>query len=367
MSSQNTYNIRISPGVIKNDIFPVVTSGGTTAYTYSSMTQILSGGTNGDSLLTDLSIQIFLNETIDDIGYYSEWDGYIVQKDIFTNFIYSAESGNSLTYHVLNTSDINRIRFLNDTQYFLDWGDGTPIQSFYDFITPISHTYPNSTGTYYTISMTGQSPWGTTIIQNQVLTPFTGITISNPFGTVNFIGGTGNWASLPTSYDFIFSGDAINQISAQTSNNYTTVPFLITGYTKSRLNDLKTYGNPKFNPLVVITGATGFIGQYIGPLVSNPKIISYIIDGIVYYDNPDGTTYYEVYSSGITSDMIWELPITKEEALMGAVFPPEVQSTVYVDRGKYSVLESIQRLGEVDNIGDIRKYGYGFFNVKSQI
>ena len=63
MSNQNLYNIKISPEVIKNDIFTVTYSGGT-ATVYSSMTQILSGGTMGDSLLTDLSIPIFINQTI---------------------------------------------------------------------------------------------------------------------------------------------------------------------------------------------------------------------------------------------------------------------------------------------------------------
>ena len=81
-----TYHIKISPEVLKNDIFGVVyaqdeysrqlpfdiccaisgetVTGITTGitYVYSSMTQILSGGTNGDSILTDLSIPIFLSE-----------------------------------------------------------------------------------------------------------------------------------------------------------------------------------------------------------------------------------------------------------------------------------------------------------------
>jgi hypothetical protein len=35
-----------------------------------------------------------------------------------------------------------------------------------------------------------------------------------------------------------------------------------------------------------------------------------------------------------------------------------------MERGKISGLEAIQRLGEVDNLGDISKYGYGYFKVK---
>lgn len=364
--NQNTYKIRISPGVIRNDIFSVPLTGGTTAYAYSSMTEILSGGTLGTSLLNDLSIDIMLNETIHDIGYYSEFDGLILQKDFLINFVYSATSATPRRYYILNTSDVNNSVFLKDTKFYVDWGDGSAIQNFNNFVTPKQHQYPNSTGTTYTMTISGVSPWGVTILQNDIFVPFTGTTISNPFGTVNFIGGTGNWASLPSTYDYIFTGDSVNLISAQTSDNYTTIPFLVTGYTKSRLRDLEQYGVIKYKPGVNVTGSTGFVGQFIGPLANDPTVITYIIDGVLYYDYPDGTTYYELLSSGITSDMIWEYPITKDEALMGVSMAPEVQSSVFVERGKNSVLETLQRLGEVDNIGDIRKYGYKFFKVKSQ-
>jgi hypothetical protein len=36
---------------------------------------------------------------------------------------------------------------------------------------------------------------------------------------------------------------------------------------------------------------------------------------------------------------------------------------VFIERGKNSGLERLIRLGEVDNIGDLEKYGYGFFNI----
>jgi hypothetical protein len=45
--------IKISPEVLIFDIRPETYSGFTFGY-YSGLTEILSGGTNGDSLLTDL-------------------------------------------------------------------------------------------------------------------------------------------------------------------------------------------------------------------------------------------------------------------------------------------------------------------------
>ena len=57
--------------------------------------------------------------------------------------------------------------------------------------------------------------------------------------------------------------------------------------------------------------------------------------------------------------------LTKNELLLDFVFDPEIRSDVYVERGKYSGFEQLQRLGEVDNIGDLVRYGYGFFKIKT--
>jgi hypothetical protein len=85
------YNIRISPEVV-NTIYPVnftgesydeqydiivccdIITSAETKYvtgvtnTYLSMDEILSGGTNGNSLLTGLTVPILLTETCVDIG-----------------------------------------------------------------------------------------------------------------------------------------------------------------------------------------------------------------------------------------------------------------------------------------------------------
>ena len=49
--------------------------------------------------------------------------------------------------------------------------------------------------------------------------------------------------------------------------------------------------------------------------------------------------------------------------LLGIAFQPELQSNVYIERGKQSPLEKIQRLGEVNNLGQLNRYGYGYFNL----
>ena len=63
----------------------------------------------------------------------------------------------------------------------------------------------------------------------------------------------GNWADTSVSYDYIFTGDAVNLISAQTSNNYTDTPFLITGQTASRLSELRSYGPQKYKQTLILS------------------------------------------------------------------------------------------------------------------
>jgi hypothetical protein len=74
-----------------------------------------------------------------------------------------------------------------------------------------------------------------------------------------------------------------------------------------------------------------------------------------------------VYSSGLTQDDIVMSGLTKNEALINVIDQPEVQTDIFIERGKNSALEFVERLGEVDNVGDLEKYGYGFFNVKKDL
>ena len=60
-------------------------------------------------------------------------------------------------------------------------------------------------------------------------------------------------------------------------------------------------------------------------------------------------------------------PLVKEEVLMNVCQPTEIQSEVFIERGKQSVFETNQRLGEVNTIGGLQIYGYGFYNIKEQI
>lgn len=395
MDSRNYY-IRISPENIDGDIFKVPYTGdeylivppedpccvitGTTivsadtgyTYVYSSMTQVLTGGPNGTSLLTGLTIPILLTENTIDIGYYSVFDGLAVQQDTMLNFLFSANTGQPYRYYFYNTSDREFKKYLSFSDYVIDWGDGSPIETV-NSISPVSysHTYPIST-TAYTITMSGMSPWGMNVIQKEVYVPFTPTTILNPMGEAFFIPQGGSWSGTPLSYYYIFSGDSTCDMNNQQLIEYTNgnLPFRITGITQSSINDLIPYGPRNcvtklaciFPPDTPITGSSGVVGIVYSSAFTQTST-GYTINGVDYVDYKEGYTIFSLYSSGITADMMVCSAITKNEVLLGVIDEPQIQSNVFVERGKVAPLESFERLNEVDNVGDLEKYGYKYFTI----
>lgn len=390
MRNRNQH-IKISPEVINSDLFlvkydagnsstigvideccEITTTTTTTNYTgltfvYSSMTQILSGGTNGSSLLTGLTIPILLTETATDMGYYSVFDGMVLQQDVMTNFVFTGDSVFPYYTVVLyNTSENELKKYLSFSNYQISWGDGSfePVSPYTSL--PITHKYAGPGE--YTISMSGMSPWGYNQVKKVVNIPITGTTISNPNGTAYFTPLGGSWSGTPLMYDYIFSGDSDCDATIDGFNNFLSGDLIITGFTKSILRDLQVYGpknapnmfDGKYRVGVQVTGTSGVVGTFYGPS-PNGDYTAYTINNIDYYDYSDGTTVFVV--SGVSSVDYTCSAITKNEVLLNVVFEPEIQSNVFIERGKNSGLERTIRLGEIDNIGDLEKYGYRFFNI----
>jgi hypothetical protein len=389
---EQKYYFKISPENIFGDLRLVQYTGGTDVYdttdpccpiltgetsvtgvdfigVYTGMSYVLSGGTNGDSLLTGLTIPIMITQTAVDMGYYSVFDGAVLQKDVINNFLFSATTGSPYTYYFYNTSDTEFIKFLSLVTYVVDWGDGSPNVTITS-TSPISHNYPTSNSEYQ-ITMTATSPWGISKITKTITTPFNDVVITNPNGDATFTPAGGNWTGTSFNYDYIFSGDSNTDINDFFSYNYTTIPFLVSGYTESTINDLSQYGpksnlyGGKFKIGVQVTGTTGSVGTVWGP-DPNGLYTAYTINQIDYFDYEEFTVFM-VYSSGFTQDNIVMSGLTKNEALINVIDQPEVQTNVFIERGKNSALEFIERIGEVDNVGDLEKYGYGFFNVKKDL
>jgi hypothetical protein len=357
---QDYYKIIISPENIKSDL-SVVYDNGIPVGVYSGMTQVVSSGPNGSSIMTQLSVPILLRQTAVDVGYYTQFDGAVLQKDVVANFIFSATTGSPYVYYVYNTSNDFQ-KFLELSAYSIDWGDGSPLQSITAY-TPnyINHTYPAASAEY-TITMKQVNPWGITTVSKTITTPYNLVKDYNPQGEAFFAPSFGNWVGTPVSYNYIFSGDSVNEVAPQESFNYVSVPFTISGLTKSRITELTPYGNLTIQQRIGLPIISN--GQIWGAISNvTPIFTAYTITGIDYYDYIDGTTIFFEQSSGLTQYNMTAVPITKNEALLKVMDQPQIQTDVFVERGKNSAYERVQRLGEVDNIGDMINYGYGFFNV----
>jgi hypothetical protein len=60
------------------------------------------------------------------------------------------------------------------------------------------------------------------------------------------------------------------------------------------------------------------------------------------------------------------VPLTKEEVLMNVCERPEVRSNIFIERGRISVFERPQRLGQVPNLGELALHGRGFYKIDKQ-
>lgn len=367
---EDFYKIIVSPETIKGDLFLVNLQGnnvsgsstGQTVGVYSAMTQVLSSGPNGSSLLTGLTVPILIRQTAIDVGYYSPFDGAVLQKDVVTNFIFSSTTSNPYRYNIYNTSSEFQ-KFLDLSSYQVDWGDGSPKQRITTY-TPnsLNHTYPTANKTYQ-ITLEQTNPWGITRVSKTITTPYTNVAPTNPNGEAFFTPAGGNWVQTPVSYDYIFSGDSVNEVQPQTSINYVTIPYTVSGITKSSITDLALYGSVKYEvntPVIKNNQIWGIITDM------NPIYTAYTINSINYFDYIDGTTIFFEQSSGFTDNNLTAVPITKDEVLLKVVAQAQIQSDIFIERGKNSAYERIQRLGEVDNLGDMINYGYGFFNVEKK-
>jgi hypothetical protein len=58
--------------------------------------------------------------------------------------------------------------------------------------------------------------------------------------------------------------------------------------------------------------------------------------------------------------------ITKQEYLFGIISSPEVESDIFIDRGATTVMDMHLRLSEIKNLGQLTKYGNGFYNINKQ-
>jgi len=327
---------------------------------------VLSAGTNGASLLTGLTIPIVLEQSVHDIGYYDVFDGDVLQKDTVSNFIFTTGSTtNPYKIYVYNTSDDTTKKYLELSTYEINWGDSTTYYPYYSVNS--AHTYTTPSG--YTITLKQTNPWGVINVTKKIKIPYDQTPDdSNPNGTAYFTSSSGSWMGTPLNYNYLFPFDSNNKKTYQVTSNFhefyqnlnDTLPFPVTSYTKSELTTLERYKSPKYQVNYQV-----YLNQnYVGKITSSSQTqINYTIYDIDYIDFSGGTSVRVAYSSGVTPYNITESAITKNEVLMNMVEQPQIQSNVFIERGKTSGLESLRRIGEVDSMRDLERYGYKYFNI----
>jgi len=316
--SQDKYFFKISPEVLQKDIieknYDDIDFG-----LYKPIEYVLQNG-----FIQELNFTISLSQDVKDIGFYTPFDGTVEQLNQITNFVISGNPMNVYQIVFFDTS-IKEGKVNIGSEFTIDWGDGISEQINPFLYDSVTHNYPLEDGDY-TITYTRKNKWGEAKIQK---------TISIPINPSNI------------------EGEVV----------YENEPFIISGFTSSKLNELKLYGQIKYETLRPIIKKGEFYGQI---TEMNDQYTAYTVNEIDYFDYPDGTTIYFVESYGLNEDNQVYSGTTKEEVLLGIVDSPEIQSEVFIDRGKLSGLESLQRLGEIDNIGDLQNYGYKYFKINNQ-
>ena len=55
-----------------------------------------------------------------------------------------------------------------------------------------------------------------------------------------------------------------------------------------------------------------------------------------------------------------------EKVYTSGCIPPLTKEEVFIERGKISVFEKPQRLGQIPNLGELELHGYGFYKINKQ-
>lgn len=341
------YRIKISPESISSMV-KVFNYDGNSVGVYTGMTNVLTGGTNGASTLTGLTIPILLTQDNIDMGYYSEFDGNIIQQDVATNFVFTGIS--ETEYCVTNTS-IFKTATENST-YDINWGDGSV--DFQIKNAKQCHNYTKSDGEYV-ITLTQKNTFGTNIISKTITKPFKLVVAENPNGTFTFTPNFGVLKGQTIEYDYIFTGDT----GLRKYYDNSTQNINVSGFTKSRLNDLVSYGGLlKTNIKIEKDNFTGFVTEI------KSDYTAYTINDINYLDFRNGITSFNISNFNVKKTK--PTPIVKNDVLMKSVSDIQIYSNVFIERGKNSGYEKIQRLGEIKTLQDMQNYGYGYFKLTNK-
>lgn len=317
-------------------------------YRWNGTTWVL---TTKQNAYDDYNLPIYLEAKADELGLMIGFDGDIEQSEQLCNFVYSANTGNTLT--VYNSASNIKLKRIVDATFTINWGDGSAAQSI-GILSGLTKSYSSSG--VKTVSIKMVAPWKTETVTKRIKLPLTTNTPTS-LATFTYSGSTLPYFNVPAD-NYLQSGRTQNYNNNYdySGNSFTgTTTFLALG--QSRKIEKKLYGGTTYS------GVTGTTIAIEGTTYNCDK---YEIDGLTYLDLSDGTTYITGNTTTFLSEAQFTKKLTRNEHYLGFVSEPVVYSDIFVERGKMGVSEFNLRLGEIDNLGELDIYGNGFFLVKKQ-
>jgi len=174
----------------------------------------------------------------------------------------------------------------------------------------------------------------------------------------------------------------------------------ITGFTDSKIEDVRSYDEDNRYKVGFDMESETYI-DYSGGTVSGVSRVysageptTYVFDtkddanmgtssqktGLLYKDYSGETrnvlldgvrstvpvTSFDYLGEGINETNVSLSALTKEEYLFGIVSPPEVEHDVFIDRGITAIMERHLILSEVKNLGQLSRYGNGYYKITRQ-
>lgn len=176
-----------------------------------------------------------------------------------------------------------------------------------------------------------------------------------------------------TSYSSLSFNTSTGMISGTTNDDdysgYTYTPYIVTGGSTSRLNELEKYKiDPLFNEKYVSGGNWNTDGVDYVNTIQNVRIV-YYLGGIQFVDTLTGVssgTTFQFTGVGITSPDFINLPIYKNPAKENIISNPKINDDVFIVRQELSAFENNYRLEHIKNLGELLTYAGGkYFNIIS--
>lgn len=300
---------------------------------------------------TNYRLKVYLEQDYDNVGLYTPTDGNIGHIDVLCNFVVQTNEDNT-TVKLRDSVNDDRYKFMKSLSYKIDWGDGN--QNIYQ-VNGGLNTHQYSGNGSYEITLTIETPWGRNRQVKKVTVP------SNIDITFDVNATTPE--SLGYDYEML---SYVNTSGVITCDNGV-----------SRLNELKKYGpSPMGDGLVPSLNFTEEDGKSgINGISQKTGTVSvYFIDGIKYMDDlTTGITTISVYPSlftdGQNEGFTHELlsmdtgPVVHQEVFHGITNEIEIQSDIFIERGKQAPFEFYYKMGEVSNMKELEQNGNKFFKI----